>query len=92
VHKGHEVLAIAKAVEQERQTLTSKQQQAIHSKTLLEEHCRAIEDHRKVLRDQAEQNCKDIKILYQEIRNAIDERETQALLEVENLVSQEEEL
>jgi hypothetical protein len=72
--------------------LTSKQQQAINSKTQLEEHCRAIEDHRKVLRDQAEQNCKDIKILYQEIRNAIDERETQALIEVENLVSQEEEL
>jgi len=45
-----------------------------------------------VLRDQAEQNCKEIKLLYQEIRNAIDERETLALLEVENLVSQEEEL
>ena len=51
---------------------------------------REINSHQISLRDSAERNAKDLKLIYQELRNIIDEREQLAIAEIHSKLDREQ--
>ena len=56
----------------------------------MELQIRDISSHQSSLRESAERNAKDLKLLYQELRNIIDEREQVAIAEVHAKLDKEQ--
>eukprot|EP00347_Sterkiella_histriomuscorum_P003080 403365667 len=89
-HKNHEIHSIQKAAELERDFILQKFNQSQDLLQQIQDQNTDIKGHLEMLKEQSTKNTVDIKLVFQEIRKVIDEKENQIISTIQKSLEKEE--